>query len=140
VIGVKAENLVGISTGSNSVIFSGAPNPPTPAPVTLNYQFEIFIPLATWKDTLTKLDAVAKNLPAGVSNLQYNSRLSASAKVIEQGRQTVLPDLLAEARKNADALALAAGFKVGAIQGLSETHFSSGNQVTITISVRFAKI
>jgi hypothetical protein len=75
-----------------------------------------------------------------VSNLQYNSRLSASAKVIEQGRQTALPDLLTEARKNADALALAAGFKVGVIQGLSETHFSSGNQVTITISVRFAKI
>src|SRR6266852_5263239 len=55
-VGVKAENLVGISTGGS---FSSLANQLTAPPVTLNYQFQISIPLTTWKDTLTKLDVLA---------------------------------------------------------------------------------
>lgn len=139
-VGVIAENLTGISTGSGGTIFDPSGNPPPPGPVTLRYSFQVLIAIERWKDALANVEALAKKLPEGMNSLQYNSSLSASVTVIEKARQSVLGDLLTEARKNADALAGAAGFKTGVIQGLSETHYVNGNQVTITISVRFAKV
>lgn len=136
-LGVKAENLTGISTASSVYdpvtrrLLDG---------VFLNYQFEFLVLVGSWKGIAGQLEAFGKQPPDPLRVVQYNSRLTASDKVVEQARQGLLPDLLVEARKNADALAGAAGFKAGAIQGIGETHYNYGNQVTITITVRYAKV
>lgn len=136
-VGVKSEHLTGLRTADPEYDYqTGRPKEGAPR---LQYQFGITIPLATWNDVLARLDVMAKTPPEALESVRFTATISVSAKAAEQARLAVLPEVIAEARRNADTLALVAGFRVGAIQGLTEAHYGYSNGVSVTVTARFAK-
>jgi uncharacterized protein YggE len=75
---------------------------------------------AAMKDVAKKLDAFRSTPPAGFTSVQYGAALTTSQAAIDAAHQTALPLMIAEARTKAQALASAAGLKVGGIVGISE--------------------
>lgn len=81
---------------------------------------------AAMKDIAKKLDALRAVPPAGFNTVQYGAALTVSQAAIDAAHQTALPLLIAEARTKAQALASAAGLKLGAITGISEYGYGAG--------------
>ena len=76
------------------------------------------------KEFVKRLDTMKAEPPEPITSLQFSAVLSASPAAVEAAHQGVLPSLLTEARSKAQALAQAAGMKLGAIQGLSESSYA----------------
>jgi len=87
------------------------------------YQFSLTVPAASLKDAAKKLEAVRGALPAMLQSLQYSANVNAGAAAVEAARQTVLPQLLADAQKKAQFLAASANLKLGAIKGINESSY-----------------
>ena len=77
-----------------------------------------------------KLDAMRASLPGALASLQYNAALNASQAAVDAAHQTALPQLLQDARSKAQALATAAGLKLGGITGVTETNYGAVNVVS----------
>ena len=71
-------------------------------------------------------EALRTKIPAPLLSFQYAASLNASPTTVEAMRQTLLPQLFAEAQKKAQGLATAAGLKLGAIKGVNESSYSTG--------------
>jgi uncharacterized protein YggE len=100
-------------------------NPPNTDTVMV-YQFSLTVPAGELATTVKAAEALRTKLPATLTSFQYAAGLSASPTTIDAMRQTLLPQLFAEAQKRAQGLATAAGLKLGAIKGVSESSYSAG--------------
>lgn len=59
--------------------------------------------------------------------MQYTAALNASQATVDAARQTLLPQLFADAQKKAQSIAAAAGLKLGGIKSVSESFYSYGS-------------
>ena len=103
---------------------------PEPATVQVVYQISFTVPAGALKDAAKKLEALRLAPPQPLAGLQYNATVNTSAATIETSRQSVLPQLLAEAQKKAQFLATSAGVKLGPIKGMSEYFYGSYSSVS----------
>src|ERR1035438_6165690 len=91
------------------------------------YQFTFSVPAAGLKDAAKIMEALRAKPPDLLKSMQYSAALNASPATVDAMRQTLLPQLFADAQKKAQTLAAAAGLKLGAVRGVSESVYASGN-------------
>jgi uncharacterized protein YggE len=91
------------------------------------YQFTFSVPAAGLKDAAKIMEALRTKPPDLLKSFQYSAGLNASQATVDAMRQTLLPQLFADAQKKAQTLATAAGIKLGAVKGVSESFYASGN-------------
>ena len=114
------------STGTSlTQSYDYSTNPPSTQTL-LQYQFTLTVPAGELITTAKAAETVRTKLPAPVQIFQYAASLNASPATVDAMRQTLLPQLFAEAQKKAQTLAAAAGLKLGAVKGVSESSYSSG--------------
>jgi hypothetical protein len=112
--GITAGNLSSVG-GSGLPLQIGVPGVNLAPP--LQWTFTLPVPLSKLKDTLASLTTLQQTIT------QKNSRLSMSFSVVgtqASPQQCSTPDLIADARAQAQKLADAAGVSVGGILGISE--------------------
>ena len=100
-------------------------NPPTTQTQVL-YQFTFSVPAAGLKDAAKILETLRTKPPDLLKGFQYSAALNASQATVDAMRQTLLPQLFADAQKKAQTLAAAAGLKLGGVKGVSENVYASG--------------
>ena len=98
------------------------------------YQFTFSVPAAGLKDAAKIMETLRTTPPALLKTFQYSAALNASQATVDAMRQTLLPQLFADAQKKAQTLATAAGIKLGAVKGVSESYYASGNSSVSFIS------
>ena len=91
------------------------------------YQFTFSVPAAGLKDAAKIMEGLRTAPPALLKTFQYSAALNASQATVNAIRLTLLPQLFADAQAKAQTLASAAGIKLGAVKGVSESYYSSGN-------------
>jgi hypothetical protein len=122
--GIGLANFTGVSTPLTPVIFSTPVGvTPTPIPVTPNLQwsFTLAVPLSKIKDTISALTTIQQNVAKKNNGLSVSFSLQ-GAQVSPQAQQSqtcALPDLIADARAQAQKLADAAGVGLGVILAMS---------------------
>lgn len=128
--GISASNLVSFSTGTTQTgVFYFV------------YSFELPVPFASFGATRDRLETLRRNLANTVSISYGTLPATASADDIQLAREKALPDLIAQARQKAPALALAAALRanVGSVLAVDETDpLSNGLTTTFSLSVTFA--
>ena len=127
--GIPGANFVAMAAGQNSYNYQ---EPPI---TQLFYQFSYTSPAAGIKDGLKKLEALRAALPDLLKGLQYGASANASEASIESARQTVIPQLIAEARKKAAFLASAAGLNVTGVLGVTESNYGSYGSISSYLNV-----
>jgi uncharacterized protein YggE len=120
--GISGLALSGTSLGQSYDYSSNPANVQTQ----VFYQFSLSIPAAGLKDTAKLMETLRTSPPALLKSLQYSAALNASQASVDAIRQTLLPQLFADAQKKAQALAVAAGLKLGAVKGVAESYYASG--------------
>lgn len=138
-MGLTAQDLAGINS------YPVGPYPPVPSFSRVNYLFRLSVPFSKMKETAEKLERLRKSLDGGM-DLNYNtSVVGPNRAAVEEAHDRALPDLMADAKKRAQALADAAHLKIGTIQAVSEGYSYPGGGVgpvapnlTFTVIVRFA--
>lgn len=153
--GITAVNLAGAGTTQGYLTTV----PPTPAQ-RMVHEFQITLPYIRLKDMNDKLTTAAKAVAAAGGALDQSMYLTASDQVLQDARQKVMPDLVAEVRRRAEFLASASGLNLGALQSLSDGSYASvvvpvfrstatlgfssgsgsGLQATIAVSAKFGVI
>ncbi len=134
--GITMANFTGINT-NRLLLFD--PVAPTNQP-TLEWNFVLVSPLANLKDTVTNLTAFQQKISANNSGLQlsfyvYSTRVSPQ---LQRTQPCSIAGLLADAQAQAQKLANAAGFTVGAILAMSSsTATSTGNDLIAAASPFF---
>ena len=101
-------------------------NPPNIQTLVL-YQFTFSVPAAGLKDAAKIMEALRAKPPDLLKGLQYSAALNASQSTVDAMRQTLLPQLFADAQKKAQTLAAAAGLKLGGVKSVSESFYATGN-------------
>jgi uncharacterized protein YggE len=91
------------------------------------YQFTFSVPAAGLKDAAKIMEALRTKPPDLLKTFQYSAALNASQATVDAMRLTLLPQLFADAQRKAQTLANAAGVKLGAVKGVSESFYASGN-------------
>src|ERR1039457_2061680 len=124
----------GVSSLSNSGTalsqnYDYSTNPPTTQTLVL-YQFTFSVPTAGLQDAAKIMEALRTSPPALLKSFQYSAALNARQATADAMRQTLLPQLFADAQKKAQTLAAAAGLKLGGVRGVSESFYGNGNSVT----------
>ena len=119
---VGIANPVVIGTGVSANTYSYPP----PVESQVSFQISFTTPPGAMKDVSKKLDALRANLPAGLTTFQYIAVLGASQSAVDAAHKNALAALLADARAKAELLAAAAGVKLGAIQGVTESFYNTG--------------
>ena len=122
--GIQNLTVTGVAAGPNNSTY------PPPAESQLFYQIAFTTAPAALAGYTKKLDAMRASLPGALASLQYNAALNASQAAVDAAHQTVLPQLLQDARSKAQALATAAGLKLGGITGVTETNYGAVNVVS----------
>lgn len=138
--GVREQHLAGLSAyGVSSSFEDGS----IAAPPNLHWLFQIVKPAAEMERTASLLDELGRKLPERVSNVTYGATLSPSQQDLDRARQSVLPDLMSEARLRAGALARAGGFTLGPILYVTDSSYSpdarAGMRMTFAVSVRYGR-
>ena len=118
--GVENLNVVAVAAGQNTSTY------PPPGDSQFFYQIAFSVAPPAMKDFAKRLDGMRASLPAGLTGLQYTAVQAVSPAALDAARQTALPQLLADARAKAQSLANAAGLKLGAVQGVSDTAYAAG--------------
>lgn len=121
--GISSLTLTGTSLGQSYDYSTNTPS----AQTQILYQFAFSVPAGGLKDATKKLETLRTNLPVALKSLQYTAALDASQTTVDAMHQTLLPQLFADAQKKAQALATAAGLKLGAIKGVSESVNAAAN-------------
>jgi uncharacterized protein YggE len=114
--GITAKQLLGITSTPE---YYGPP--PQTRTARVAYQFFVTHPYGRLKEVADKLETARKAVVANNGDLQFTLYVSASEKAIEDNRQQLLPQLIAEARKKAELLANAAGMTLGPVLNVSES-------------------
>ena len=138
-LGLTAQDLTGINS------YPIGPYPPVSSVSRINYLFRLSVPFSRMKDTVDKLEKLRKTLDTNL-DLNYNtSMVGPSQAAVQDAHDKALPELMADARKRAQALAGAAQLKLGAIQAVNEGYTYTGGpagpvppSVTFSVVVRFA--
>jgi uncharacterized protein YggE len=153
-LGISNAVVTTVAVASNSYAYPPVDNSQ------LYFQVSFTTAPAAMKDVAKKLDAFRAAPPAGFTGAQFGAALTASQAAIDAAHQTALPLLLGDARTKAQALASAAGVKLGGIVGVSEWSYgpataqygsiavvqgtlststsSGGTQYSFSASVRFS--
>lgn len=118
--GVSSGNLLSIV----NVFEYRSPDEP-PRPMRFAYQFEVVHPYSKLKDVTDKLEAAKKKLVASGGDIQFSVNVAGSEKAFLEIRRDLIPQLIQEARKQADFLAAAAGMNLGNILSVSESVYSA---------------
>ena len=121
--GIANLSVTGTALGQS---FDYSKNPPATQTQML-YQFAFTVPAAGLKDAAKKMEALRTSPPALLQSMQYTAALNASQATVDAARQTLLPQLFADAQKKAQSIAAAAGLKLGAIKSVSESFYSYGS-------------
>jgi uncharacterized protein YggE len=121
--GISGLSLSGTSLGQS---YDYSTNPASVQTQVL-YQFTFSVPAAGLKDMAKIMETLRAKPPAMLKSLQYSAALNASPSTVEAMRQTTLPQLFADAQKKAQTLAAAAGLKLGAVRGASDSYYATGN-------------
>jgi uncharacterized protein YggE len=121
--GVSGLTNSGTSLGQN---YDYSTNPPTTVTLVI-YQFTFSVPAAGLQDAAKIMETLRTKPPDLLKSFQYSAALNASQATVDAMRLTVLPQLFADAQKKAQTLAAAAGIKLGAVRGVSESVYASGN-------------
>lgn len=124
--GITAANLVGAATTQDNVTFT----PPAPV-LRMLYEFQITVPYTRVKDITDKLTNAAKAATAAGGSLSQSMYLTASDQALQDARQKVMPDLIAEVRRRAEFLAGTSGLNLGALQSLSDSSYALGVVVPV---------
>jgi uncharacterized protein YggE len=124
--GVANPVVVGVAAGANPYPY---PYPTEPVSSQFLYQVSFTTPPGAVKDLAKKLDTLRGAPPEGVTSFQYAASLTAGSAAVESVRRTLLPQLIAEARIKAQTLAEAAGIRLGAVVGVSESSYAYGTPV-----------
>jgi Protein of unknown function (DUF541) len=120
--GIVGLSLAGTSLGQN---YDYSTNPAS-SQTQILYQFTFSVPAAGLKDAAKIMEVLRIKPPAMLKNFQYSAALNASQSTVDAMRQTLLPQLLADAQKKAQTLAAAAGLKLGGVKGVSDSYYASG--------------
>jgi len=139
--GLTADNLVGVNS------YPMPPYPPyggVPTTSRINYTFRLSAPFSNLKDTLDKLEKLRKSADTGIDLSYATATVGPSQAAVQAAHDSALPDLMADAKKRAQAIASAAQLKLGAIQAVSENYYYPGGPsgpaqpyVTFSAVVRF---
>ena len=121
--GITGLSNSGTALGQN---YDYSTNPPTIQTLVL-YQFAFSVPAAGLKDAAKIMETLRTKPPDLLKGFQYSAALNASQSTVDAMRQTLLPQLFADAQKKAQTLAAAAGLKLGGVKGVSETFYATGN-------------
>jgi uncharacterized protein YggE len=121
--GVASLSLAGTALSQS---YDYSTNPPTTQTQVL-YQFTFSVPAAGLKDAAKIMEALRTKPPELLKSLQYSAALNASQSTVDAIRQTLLPQLFADAQKKAQTLAAAAGLKLGGVKSVSESFYATGN-------------
>jgi uncharacterized protein YggE len=121
--GISSLSLSGTALSQN---YDYSTNPPTIQTQVL-YQFTFSVPAAGLKDAAKIMEALRTKPPDQLKSLQYSAALNASQSTVDAMRQTLLPQLFADAQKKAQTLAAAAGLKLGGVKSVSESFYATGN-------------
>ena len=132
-LGITAANLLAVNSTLPGWTLATAP-PPTP---TLNWVFQLVVPLAKSNDTTAALTALQKSISQNNSGLTLSFTLSGTRLSAQQTPNCNLADLVSQARSQAQGIAGAAGFKAGAIVGLTSPT-SNAALLGCSLTVRFA--
>ena len=126
--GIPNPSVVSVAAGQNFAAY-----PPVNA-TQIFYQIAFGAAPSAMIDLAKKLDALNANLPAALAGLQYVAALNASQTAVNAAHQSVLAQLLADARSEAQILAAAASLTVGKILGIGESSYGTPGLVS-TISM-----
>jgi hypothetical protein len=126
--GIQNLTVTGVGAGLNG-IFNPARNPIASQ---LFYQITFTTSPAALTGYTKKLDAMNANLPSALTSLQYSATLNASQTAEDAVHLTTLPQLLQDARSKAQTLATAAGLKVGAITGVTESSYGAAGGIGLS--------
>src|SRR6478672_1756751 len=107
--GVSNLSLSGTSLNQN---YDYSTNPPNIQTLVV-YQFTFSVPAAGLKDAAKIMETLRAKPPDLLKGFQYSASLNASQATVDAMRQTLLPQLIADAQKKALTLAAAAGLKLG---------------------------
>jgi hypothetical protein len=132
-LGITAANLVQISTLLPARMSPTAP----PATPTLSWTFQLVVPLVKSKDTTAALASLQKTISQNNSGLILSFTLSGTRVSAQQTPNCNLANLVSQLRAQAQDIAGAAGFKAGAIVGLTSAR-SNGALIGCSLTARFA--
>jgi hypothetical protein len=112
--GVTAQDLTGISAGSTSF------NPADPASAGVLVEMSLHVPFAATQQTIAKLEAARQPMRANKQELRYTLIGNVSEAALAKVRERLLPELLDDSRRKAEALAAASGRKLGTLLSLGD--------------------
>ncbi len=128
-LGVTAANFASVNTNQASIILN--PLPPNQLPVlgtVIEWSFNLTVPVAKVKETVTALTNTQKSIGQNNSGLTLSFRVQTtqlSAQAL-QSQPCSVPDLLTDARAQAQKLADAAGLNLGAVLAVSGATLNNG--------------
>jgi uncharacterized protein YggE len=131
--GVTPKDLVQVAVDSGYSFGNLVALAPTPR---ASYSFLITVPYARWREVAQKLSEAMRKPPENLVSLQFSASAQATAKSMEDARQRLLPEMLAEARRKAEVLAQAAGARLGRIEAINETY----SPVSLPAAVTFISV
>jgi uncharacterized protein YggE len=118
-MGIQNLTVAAVATGPNTNVY------PQPESSVAYYGITFTVAPDALKDFSKRLDSMKAAPPDPIQTVQFSAVLTASPAAVQSAHQAVLPQLLSDARTQAQALAAAAALKVGAIQGLSESSYAA---------------
>ena len=132
-VGITAGNFTGVITPYNLASPGNLPSA-----LTLQWNFQLLVPLAQMKATTAQLAALQKNLSQSgggltVSSTVQGAQVSAAA---QQVQSCDLAGLVADARSQAGQVAAAVGYTAGSILALTTTS-SNGAPAPCSLTARF---
>ncbi len=139
--GITIANFSNVSTVVVSGIVGGIlPSPyPPPGPVVssplLSWAFSLVVPVTNVKTTITMLTALQQSVSqkSGALTLSFSVQGTQVSLQAQQSQPCAIPDLLADARAQAQTLAAAGGRILSGIVGLSSVTSNTGGICTVTV-------
>jgi uncharacterized protein YggE len=130
-LGITAANLVGVTN-----VNAPAPQPGAVPVPSLEWIFQLVVPFSKLKDTTAALAALQKSVSQNNNGLTLSFALSSTLLSAQQAPTCNLANLVSQARAQAQDIAGAAGFKAGAVVGLTGATSSAASICSLT--ARFA--
>ena len=124
--GITATNLMSIS---NTQEYYPEPPDAVQRSSRLLYLFLVTHPYSKLKEISDKLDAAQRAVVAENGDVQVGLMVSPAAKAIDEARRQVVPQLIAEARQQAEFLAGAANMTLGPLLSVSESVYAGASSV-----------
>lgn len=121
--GITAGNFSSVNTQSDFSLIGGTGQLPPLLPPMLTWTFSLLAPLANTKATVASLTTLEQNIAKAHSGLTLSFSIAGTqiSQQLAQSQTCSLPDLIASATTQAQALATAGGVTLGSILALAST-------------------